>query len=87
MALVKNSFWLFLVFVFVAMVLPFVLGIFVMGTHRIGFPLRFYERTSAPPPATGSMFAARAFVVDLLIYFAGAVAVLLLWQVLKRAFK
>jgi hypothetical protein len=54
-----------------------------MGTQRIGFPFRFYESTSAPPPAFGSTFSWKFLLLDLLIYYLVAVCISLLWNLVR----
>lgn len=87
MSWLKNTFWLFLAFVSLFMVLPYILGIFRMGSDRVGFPLRFFERTSAPPPAASSIFSGRAFAIDLLVYVAAALIVLAVWEGVRRGLR
>ena len=59
----------------IAVILPFLAGINTMGTQRIGFPLRFFESTSAPPPAFGSTFSWKALLLDLAIYYLLAIVI------------
>lgn len=83
----KSTFALFLIFVAVTIVFPFVLGKFMPGTEKVGFPLRFFQHTTAPPPDSSTTFSPVALVADLLICLAAAAAVAFLWELLKKSIR
>jgi hypothetical protein len=61
-----------------------VIGVLVAGSSRSGFPCVFSVHHSGPPPSFGTTFDPLAFVADLLMYYAIAVA-LAAWRQQRRS--
>jgi len=68
--------WMAFAFLVVGvLLLPLAIDSRKVGRQHLGFPFRFYEHTSAPPPAYGSKFSWPALIGDLVIYYAAAVSI------------
>ena len=80
----KTTLVLFLAITIVTTIVPYVFGVFTSGSQKVGFPLRFFERSSAPPPFFGTTFWWRALLIDLLIYYCTAVGLVYLSEALKK---
>jgi hypothetical protein len=79
----KRTLLLFSIICAAMLVGPFIFGLHIMGSQKVGFPFRFYEWSSAPPPAFGSTFSWNALLLDLIIYYLMAVACVALWRFLR----
>jgi hypothetical protein len=83
----KYTLIIFLILVTVMIVIPYGVGIFRSGSQRTGFPLKFFESNSGPPPFFGSTFSWKALLIDLFAYYIAAVGCVYLWEALKPFLK
>ncbi|HEY3835173.1 MAG TPA: hypothetical protein VGL72_01310 [Bryobacteraceae bacterium] len=82
--LLKSSTWIvFAVIAGLAFLIAAFSRVMRIGSQSIGFPFRFYESTSAPPPAFGHTFSWKFLILDLLIYYVVAVFLNLIWNLLR----